>query len=157
MIRHVSKALVAATLVWPLLIVTAAWRDGTGRLPAWSAFVYLAGAGVCHQKPERSFHTAGVQWPVCGRCSGLYLAAPIGAVAASIAMRRRRVRGRTLVWLAVAALPTAATLVLEFLTPVPVGNMARAAAALPLGAAVAFVVVATAAEPGGSIGYTHRP
>jgi uncharacterized membrane protein len=159
--QRVSKALVVATIVWPLLLVTAAWPDGHGRLPAWSPIVYLAGAGVCHQRPERSFRTAGVQWPVCGRCSGLYLAAPLGAVAAaSIVARRRRLPGRALTWLAVASVPTAVTFALEWLTAVPVSNIARAVAALPLGAAVAFVVVATAAEPGKSgksIGYTQRP
>ena len=25
---------------------------------------------ACHQKPERSFHTSGVQWLLCARCSG---------------------------------------------------------------------------------------
>ena len=157
MMRALRIGLVVATIAWPVLIVGAAWPDARGRLPAWSAFVYLAGAGVCHQRPERSFRTAGVPWPVCGRCSGLYLAAPIGAVAATIVARRRRLRARALAWLALASMPTAATFALEWMSPVHVGNLARALAALPLGAAVAFVVVSTAAGPVGSIGYTGRP
>ena len=28
---------------------------------------------VCHQKPERSFFWKGKQFPVCARCTGIYL------------------------------------------------------------------------------------
>lgn len=28
---------------------------------------------ICHRKPERSFHIKGHQFPVCARCTGLYL------------------------------------------------------------------------------------
>ena len=143
--RSLVKALVVASLVWPLLIVGAAWPDEHGQLPAWSAVVYVAGSRICHQRPERSFQTAGVQWPVCGRCSGLYLSAPFGAIVASVALRRRRtVPKSAVIGLAIASLPTAVTLGLEFVLAVPVGNLTRFLAALPLGAAVAFVVVATA-------------
>ena len=45
--------------------------------------VYIAGALICHQRPERSFHVWGVQWPVCARCLGLYAGAAIGAVMAA--------------------------------------------------------------------------
>ena len=27
---------------------------------------------ICHQRPERSFHSAGVPLPVCARCTGLH-------------------------------------------------------------------------------------
>ena len=39
---------------------------------------YAAGSIVCHQIPERSFHIAGVQLPVCARCTGLYAGALAG-------------------------------------------------------------------------------
>ncbi len=155
--RPLVKALVGAAIVWPLLLLAAAWPDAHGRPPAWSPVIYLAASRVCHQQPERSFQTAGVQWPVCGRCSGLYLAAPLGAVAASLRSTRRRVARSTIGWLAVAAVPTVVTLVFEWMTAVPVSNLARALAALPLGAAVAFVIVGAAGDPGTPIGYTHRP
>jgi hypothetical protein len=55
-------------------------------------------------------------------------------------------------WLAIAALPTALTLGLEWLDLAHVTNVDRALAALPLGAAIAFIVVAVAerelARPG---------
>ncbi|MGL4589873.1 MAG: DUF2085 domain-containing protein [Mycoplasmatales bacterium] len=34
----------------------------------------------CHQKPERSFHYHGYQYPVCARCTGLYLGYVIGLI-----------------------------------------------------------------------------
>jgi uncharacterized membrane protein len=89
-----------------------------------------------------------VKWPVCGRCSGLYLAAPIGALVAGVAIRRRTTAPRQMAWLALAAVPTAITLAVEWLNLAPVSNLARALAALPLGAMIAFVLVRTAAgEP----------
>ena len=138
-------SLIAAAFVWPIVLGAAAWELVDGRTPAWSAVVYAAASKVCHQRPERSFHTAGVKWPVCGRCSGLYLAAPIGALAAGVALRRGVRASRQLRWLALAAVPTALTLIVEWLNLAPVSNLARALAALPLGAMVAFVVIRTAA------------
>ncbi|MDD3627764.1 MAG: DUF2085 domain-containing protein [bacterium] len=37
--------------------------------------LYILGAAVCHQLPERSFFIAGHQLPICMRCSGTYLGA----------------------------------------------------------------------------------
>jgi len=28
---------------------------------------------ICHRKPERSFHLKGHQFPVCARCTGIYI------------------------------------------------------------------------------------
>jgi uncharacterized membrane protein len=136
-------ALVLASVLWPLTLGAAVAVRVRGAEPIWADVVYVAASRVCHQRPERSFHTADVQWPVCGRCAGLYLAAPIGALTAWL--MRRRARGmRTSTWLAIAALPTAATLVFEWLDLAHVTNIDRALAALPLGAAIAFAVVAVA-------------
>src|SRR5262245_62149296 len=157
--RALATALIVAAFAWPVVLAGATWELVEGRTPAWSAVVYAAASRVCHQRPDRSFHTAGVKWPVCGRCSGLYFAAPIGALAAAIALGRRARARRQLTpstssgrpefiagrWLAVAAVPTAATLIVEWLNLAPVSNLARAVAALPLGAMIAFVLVRTAA------------
>jgi uncharacterized membrane protein len=143
------KMLVAASLAWPLILSSAAVARWAHAAPVVSSVVYLAASRVCHQRPERSFHTAHVQWPVCARCSGLYLAAPAGAIVA-FASRRRRSRSREphaaakIVWLLVASLPTAVTLALEWLRLAPMSNLTRAVAALPLGAMVAFLVVRVA-------------
>lgn len=32
---------------------------------------FLAIAFMCHQKPERSFHFKGKQFPLCARCTGM--------------------------------------------------------------------------------------
>ncbi len=143
--KGLATTLVVATFAWPLLLGASVWELAHGREPIWAAVLYGAASKVCHQLPERSFHTAGIEWPVCGRCSGLYLAAPLGAIAAAVALRRRADAGRQLIWLAVAAIPTALTLALEWLRLAPVNNLARALSALPLGAMIAFVVVRAAA------------
>ena len=86
-----------------------------------------------------------MQWPVCGRCSGLYVAAPAGAIAAFLVGRRRTSRP-SVAWLAAAAAPTAITFVTEKAGLAAVGNGMRFAAALPLGLALAWVIVRTASS-----------
>lgn len=34
---------------------------------------FLKGHIICHGLPERSFHIKGHQFPVCARCTGIYL------------------------------------------------------------------------------------
>ena len=142
-----TKALVIAALLWPALLAASLFQTIRDPATTWPAIVRLAASRVCHRLPDRSFHTAGVQWPVCARCTGLYLAAPFGAVAAAAAVRRRRFtpRDRMLRWLAILAVPTALTIVFEWPHFLPVSNTARLLAALPLGAALAWVLVQTAA------------
>jgi uncharacterized membrane protein len=153
LVRVLPAALVAGAIGWPVVLGAAAVERMTAAPHAWTTVVYAMASTVCHQRPDRSFHTAGVQWPVCGRCAGLYLAAPAGALFALFG-RRRRFTGRdrtAIAWLAIAALPTAATLVLEWTGVSTVTSIARALAALPLGAALAFVLVRSAG-PAPSIG-----
>lgn len=141
----IGKALLMGVVAWPLLLGVSAWRRAEGA--AWPGMAYFAASIVCHQRPARSFHSAGVQWPVCARCSGLYMSAPLGGLAAMLAGARWRAdRRAVVVLLATAALPTAATLLLEW-TGVPMTNALRFLAALPLGAAVAAVLIRTAAAP----------
>jgi uncharacterized membrane protein len=139
------KTLAAAAIAWPLLLVSVVWARQDGSQPLWTTAVYVVGSKICHQIAERSFHTNGVQWPVCARCAGLYLAAPIGAVVAIAARRRSRVWGAA-AWpiLIVAALPTIVTLAIEWPGLGAPSNVTRALAALPLGAAIAFLIVRTA-------------
>lgn len=134
-----SKLLVIASLTWPLLLGGAAAGRMRHSASAWIPIVYAACSRVCHQLPARSFHTHGVQWPVCARCSGLYLAAGAGAIAAIARRRTTRRSARTIV--AIAAVPTLLTLGLEWMALAPITNAWRFAAALPLGAAIAFVLV----------------
>ena len=150
-----GRLLTAAAIAWPLVAGAAVWqRTLSVSVPAWTAVVYVAASRICHQRPERSFHTHDVKWPVCARCAGLYLAAPFAALAA---FRRRSMsasRLQPLRLVALAAIPTALTLFWEWGGLGTPSNLVRFATALPLGAAVAFVVIATVTErqPSKSIG-----
>jgi uncharacterized membrane protein len=106
---------------------------------------YLTGAVVCHQRPERSFHAHGVQWPVCSRCSGLYLSAGFGVVLAWWWLpAARAVPFRAWRWvLLAAAVPTAGTIAAEWWDPRWTSGLARALAAAPLGAAVGVLLAAS--------------
>lgn len=144
-----TRVLVAAVIAWSLVAGAALWQrvshphDG----PGWASVVYLVAGQVCHQRPERSFETGGVAWPVCARCTGLYLAAPFGALLALGRAGKSRglevqaaLRGaRGLV--ALAAVPTALTLAWEWGGLGTPPNLWRLLTALPLGMAVAFVVI----------------
>ena len=131
-------------ITWLLLILAAPvlWLPAAG-------VMYVAGSFICHQLPERSFHIEGSQLPVCARCFGIFGGGAFGSVIAAGAVARRWIigarpalaRSRRWMWTAIAALPTVATFVLEWGFGWPISNAVRAVAALPLGAALAFVVV----------------
>ena len=141
-----GRLLTTAAIAWPLVAGAALWQRTSSSEPAWTTLVYAAASRVCHQRPERSFHTHDVAWPVCARCSGLYLAAPFAAL---FALRRRASgasRLQPLSLVALAAIPTALTLLWEWGGLGTPSNLMRFATALPLGAAVAFVLIATVSE-----------
>ncbi|MEO8260775.1 MAG: DUF2085 domain-containing protein [Acidobacteriota bacterium] len=161
------RAFVGAAAAWPvalLLAPAAAARPyasgSTGY--AFALAVYAAGSLICHQRPERSFHLAGVPLPVCARCLGIYLGAALVSVLVAVlgsgivAIRpatsyppllsgslpdltaggdstRRTV-------LLISALPIAATLLVEWTTGHTPGNWTRAASGVPLGGAIAWLV-----------------
>jgi uncharacterized membrane protein len=135
-----AKLLVAASFAWPLFLAVGWWSAAHAGPPWLTGAVYLSAGRVCHQRPERSFSTHGVKWPVCGRCAGLYLAAPVGAMAALVGWRRRR--QPAFWWLVGAALPTAAILAIEWAGLSPVSSVARAWTAAPLGCAIGFCLIA---------------
>lgn len=143
-----ARMLVGAAIAWPLVAGAALWqRVSSPTEPAWSSVVYAAASRICHQRPERSFHTHDVSWPVCARCSGLYIAAPF---AAFLTFRRRRLdamRRHAFVIVALASVPTILTLVWEWGGQGTPSNLWRFATALPLGAAVAGVLIATVRAP----------
>jgi uncharacterized membrane protein len=111
-----------------------------------AAILYAVGSRICHQRPERSFHLFAVQLPVCARCAGIYTGAAAGSLlmlSASIRERLLHSSPRTL--LLAGALPTLMTIIIEWSGAWTGGNDARAAAGVPLGLAVAFVVARAAA------------
>jgi hypothetical protein len=136
--------------------------------------VYGLGSLLCHQLPERSYHLWAAQMPVCARCAGIYFGAACGALASRsagaigswssrAATDRRAVRTEATspddragqkarpgslqnarVLLGIAAVPTAVTLLYEWWTGYMPSHAIRAAAGVPIGLVVAWLVVAAA-------------
>ena len=158
-----GRAFVAASVTWAVLLPIApfaASQPAPARFWYGLAFVvYGAGSFICHQLPARSFHSWSAQWPVCARCTGIYVGAAMAATVATIRLKPIRLKpdptsislhvgsgfsrtaSRARMLLILAALPTAMTLVYEWTTGDMPSNAVRALAGAPLGAAIAFVVV----------------
>jgi uncharacterized membrane protein len=139
-IRSLALALTVAALLWTAAIVTAPRALGSGRFGVVAAVVYAGSSRICHQRPERSFSTEGLRWPVCARCAGLYFSGALGALLGWFGLGRWRASGAR--WLLViAALPTATTWGLEVAGLASFSNMARAVAAIPLGIAAGWLFI----------------
>jgi uncharacterized membrane protein len=167
MTTAVFRLLVVASTGWAILIPFASFAASQ---PAPAPFlygaallVYGAGSVVCHQLAERSFQLWSAQLPVCARCTGIYAGVAMTALVA--AMRPGAFRPRTVglkpdsTWvthvrsvkpyvtnamalvLALAALPTASTLLYEWATSHTPSNVLRAVSGLPLGAALGGIVI----------------
>jgi hypothetical protein len=136
--------------------------------------VYGLGSLICHQLPERSYQLWAAQMPVCARCAGIYFGAACGALASasvqalgswkSLTATDRRSVGteatspddrsgqkprpgsvqNARVLLGIAAAPTAVTLLYEWSTGHMPSHAMRAAAGVPIGLVVAWLVVAAA-------------
>jgi uncharacterized membrane protein len=116
------------------------------------AFIFAVGSVICHQRPERSFFLDGHQFPVCARCTGLYLSAFTGLfawVAFKTASRWRplafdpRLAMRVI---AIAAIPTAVSVAMGVTGLWDGSNMTRALLAVPLGASAGAIVAAVATK-----------
>lgn len=138
-----ARLFTAATLLWSgvLPMATLAARDGSGAPHALAASVYAIGHVLCHQRPERSFSWAGQAWPVCARCTGIYLGAAIGVLLAQ-ALRRRTIPDAPTVrlWLAAAALPATASLLYEWTTGQMPAHPVRALTGGLVGLAAAVLI-----------------
>ncbi|HQZ39303.1 MAG TPA: DUF2085 domain-containing protein [Vicinamibacterales bacterium] len=140
-------AAVAGALAWALTIVASpvlAAQSG-----ALVGVVYAIGSVVCHQLPDRSFHLAGIQLPVCARCAGLYIGAAAGLVVWAFRARgpsRPWPRRHALATLAVAAVPTAVTVASALAGTGDPANVWRAGLAMPLGMAGGAVLGAAVSD-----------
>ena len=143
--RHVLTALLVTTALWAMSVVAAPYLASSARsshaaLHA-SVVPYLFGSVICHQRADRSFHVYGTQWPVCARCAGLYLPAPLGVVWAFVTRSRRPHRTSALrMALLAAALPTIVTVLIESTGLYQPTNLVRAVAAMPLGFTTAWLL-----------------
>jgi uncharacterized membrane protein len=132
------------------VLLTAGWVAvliATPVLPGWAgAVTYGLGSFICHQLPERSFHLAGYQLPVCARCLGIYMGVSGGVAyvwmhpnGGLTALSRLAQEFR---WLAaLAAAPTLLTVALETAGAWSPSNNTRALAGLSLGILVGLVVM----------------
>jgi len=142
-----ARALAAIAIAWPLFAAVAVAQEIRAPGGMLSTAVYVVSSQICHQRSERSFHTEEVQWPVCSRCSGLYVGAAIGALLSrSSAIARRIARVRPPILLAVAAAPTTLAWMAEWALGADVTNTLRGGTALPLGATIALVLVAVVSK-----------
>jgi hypothetical protein len=145
---------VAWALALPAAAVVAAWAPHGSGWHVASRLVYLAGSVVCHQRPERSFHLAGIPLPVCARCVGIYAGAGVAALVISALVAPGPATGREdpspadvglvrrlLLW---AVVPSAATLLWEWTTGSTPANVVRACAGLPIGGVVTWIVMRSA-------------
>jgi len=156
---RLKLSFVAAAVAWAIVLPLAAFaasrpaEASNSHLAA--AIPYAIGALICHQQSTRSFHLWSHQLPVCARCTGIYVGAAIAALWVTAFRTATAVRhnhpekvaqgfspARTTLFFA--ALPTLATLAYEWSVGAPPSNIVRALAGLPLGAAVASVVLAAA-------------
>lgn len=152
--RVLGFALAFAGVVWVAALLAA--PGGLAAGSALAAWFYDACGLICHQRPERSFALGGVAMPVCARCLGLYASGALGAVVASLDVRRldripELEAGFARALVLVAAVPTAFTLLVEWSGMLQPGSIGRAVAAIPLGGTVGWLLVRTVHTAGAPI------
>ena len=135
-----ASMLLIASLAWLALLAAAA----SGAFEALAAAVIRFSSFICHQQPDRSFHWGAAPWAVCARCLGLYAGAPLGALCA-MTVQVPLARAGNFLLLCMTAMPTGASWLLEHGAGWSVTNETRFAAAVPLGAAVVWIIARTLA------------
>jgi uncharacterized membrane protein len=138
-LRLLAAALTAAAVLWAAAVCCTSRNFLRDSVPGLTAVIHATGSLVCHQRPERSFHTDGRRFAVCARCTGLYLSGAFGALAAWLG--RARLPRNLRLMLAAAAIPTIVTVAAEWLAVAWPSNAVRAGAALPLGAMIGWTLV----------------
>jgi uncharacterized membrane protein len=75
---QIKQKITLGAVILLALIISTNWVLHT---PAGcQAKAFAVGASVCHQIPSHSFQNTGVQFPLCARCTGLYLGSMIGMI-----------------------------------------------------------------------------
>ncbi len=89
--RDETRVIARGRVAW-LFLVLSLLVIGTFLLaPPWTVLgkTRLVGYAICHQIPDRSFHIAGHQLPLCARCTGIYMGALVGFALMMLWGRRR--------------------------------------------------------------------
>lgn len=73
-----KKFILLAALMAAAILMTLYWLQETPGDCYTKAFAI--GASVCHQIPSHSFTKNGIQFPLCARCTGLYLSSTFGLI-----------------------------------------------------------------------------
>jgi uncharacterized membrane protein len=144
------RAFVTSSVAWfgalPLATLAASQPHPSTAVYLGAFLVYLAGSVLCHQLPARSFFLWGAQMPVCARCTGIYAGAAVTAIVATVRTLRPPSADAGVglydkrAALVLAALPTIVTLAYEWTTGQTPANWIRAAAGVPIGVVVAWIV-----------------
>lgn len=141
------RVLASLSLLWAGALAAAAAGASGGGPAGWVAVVmYGVGAVVCHQRPERSFHWGAAAWPVCARCTGIYVGLAVAAVFAQFARRQALAPARARLWLAIASLPAAGTLGYEWATGGTPSNALRAVTGGLVGSALGWMLTVFLAD-----------
>jgi uncharacterized membrane protein len=142
-----APTIALAAVAWLSLLVLAPLAT-----PSIAALVYAAGGVICHQIPERSFHLAGVQLPVCARCLGIYAGAAaaasmhwLGGLSTNRATWRRLSPRQARRLFVLTAAPTLVTFALDWAGVWYTSNVVRVIAGVPLGVGGALVVMSAVA------------
>lgn len=111
----VAIAIGLTVVTWgPMLLL---WLGAA--CPSWQGFVQDVCVPLCHQDPGRSFHASGQVFPLCARCTGMWLGITLGVCAAMLWVKPSR-------WLVGIAVAIAATLAsfAEFVAEAKTGQQA---------------------------------
>jgi uncharacterized membrane protein len=137
--RRVALVLTSAAILWAAAIFLAPLAHGLHLGARFPEVIRMAGAFVCHQRLDRTFEIAGGSMPVCARCTGLYVSGALGAIAAWLTIPMMPHATRTAI--VAAAVPTVVSVVAEWAGLAQPGNVVRAVAAVPIGAACGWIFV----------------
>jgi uncharacterized membrane protein len=85
-IKQNKRLVILAILLITAIILT--WNFLSHSPPGYYAKAFSIGSSVCHQIPSHSFNVGTVQFPVCTRCTGLYMGSFIGIVYAFLSGKK---------------------------------------------------------------------
>lgn len=128
--------------LWILLLFLPPWLMAAGQLVG-ALFGYQVFSVICHQIPERSWHSLGFPLAVCSRCTAIYLGGMVGLLVYPLAVgsvEQRAYASRSRRWLLLSLLPMLVDVILDwagiirntFITRTLTGLIVGVAAALHL-------------------------